>query len=87
MEGLREYGWVEGQNLQIEGRWAEGQPERFGPYAAELVSRGDIEVIVAVGTQATREAKMRTTTIPVCGLGMGQIRAYDGAAVCPAGSV
>jgi putative ABC transport system substrate-binding protein len=65
LEGLREYGWVEGRNLLVEGRWAEGQPERFGPYAAELVSRGDIEVIVAVGTQATREAKTRTTTIPI----------------------
>jgi putative tryptophan/tyrosine transport system substrate-binding protein len=65
LEGLREYGWVEGQNLLIEGRWAEGHPERYGPYAAELVSRGDIEVIVAVGTQPTLEAKTRTTTIPI----------------------
>src|SRR5262249_43197344 len=65
LEGLREYGWVEGQNLLIEGRWAEGHPERFGLHAAELVSRGDIEVIVAVGTQATREAKTRTATIPI----------------------
>jgi putative tryptophan/tyrosine transport system substrate-binding protein len=65
LEGLREYGWVEGQNLLIEGRWVEGHPERYGGYAAELVSRGDIEVIVALGTQATREAKTRTTTIPI----------------------
>src|SRR5262245_20453662 len=36
LEGLREYGWVEGQNLQIEGRWVDWQPERYGPYAAEL---------------------------------------------------
>src|SRR6266852_2104087 len=34
LEGLREYGWVEGQNLLIESRWAEGQLERFGRYAA-----------------------------------------------------
>jgi ABC-type uncharacterized transport system substrate-binding protein len=65
LEGLREYGWVEGQNLQIEGRWVEGQPERYGPYAAELVSLGDVEVMVAVGTQATRELKTRTTKIPI----------------------
>jgi ABC-type uncharacterized transport system substrate-binding protein len=65
LEGLREYGWVEGQNLLIEGRWVEGHPERYGPYAAELVSRGDIEVIVAAGSQATLEAKTRTTTIPI----------------------
>jgi putative tryptophan/tyrosine transport system substrate-binding protein len=65
LEGLREYGWVEGQNLLIEGRWVEGHTERYGPYAAELVSRGDIEVIVAGGTQATLAAKTRTTTIPI----------------------
>jgi ABC-type uncharacterized transport system substrate-binding protein len=76
LEGLRKYGWVEGQNVLIEGRWAEGQPELFGPYAADLVSRGDIEVIVAVGTQATREAKMRTTTIPIV-----MVYTYDPVAV------
>jgi putative ABC transport system substrate-binding protein len=65
LEGLREYGWVEGQNLLIEGRWVEGHTERYGPYAAELVSRGDIELIVAAGTQPTIEAKTRTTTIPI----------------------
>jgi putative ABC transport system substrate-binding protein len=65
LEGLREYGWVEGQNLIIEGRWAEGRPERFGPFAAELVARGDVEVIVAFGTFAMREARARTATIPI----------------------
>jgi hypothetical protein len=35
--GLREYGWVEGQNLLIEGSWVEGHTERHGPYAEELV--------------------------------------------------
>jgi putative ABC transport system substrate-binding protein len=52
-----------GQNLLIEGRWVEGDTERYSRYAAELVSRGDIELIVAAGTQATIEAKTRTTTI------------------------
>jgi putative ABC transport system substrate-binding protein len=65
LEGLRQYGWVEGQNLLIEGRWVEGDTERYGRYAAELVSRGDIELIVAANTQATIEAKTRTTTIPI----------------------
>jgi putative tryptophan/tyrosine transport system substrate-binding protein len=65
LEGLREHGWVEGQNLLIEDRWVEGHTERYGPDAAELVSRGDIEVIVASGDQATLEAKTRTTTIPI----------------------
>jgi len=31
LEGLREYGWIEGQNLLIEGRWVEGQTGRYGP--------------------------------------------------------
>src|SRR5262245_55917458 len=70
LEGLRQYGWVEGQNLLIEGRWVEGQTERYGPYAAEFVSRSDIELIVAVGSQATIEAKTRTTTIPILMLGV-----------------
>jgi putative ABC transport system substrate-binding protein len=65
LEGLREYGWVEGQNLLIEVRWVEGHRERYGRYAGELISRGDIEVIVASGSQATLEAKTRTTAIPI----------------------
>src|SRR5215831_10164272 len=70
LEGLRQYGWVEGQNLLIESRWVEGHTERYGPYAAELVSRSDIELIVAVGSQATIEVKTRTTTIPILMLGV-----------------
>ena len=65
LEGLRQYGWVEGQNLLIEDRWVEGHTERYGRYAEELVSRSDIELIVAAGSQATIEAKTRTTTIPI----------------------
>ena len=70
LEGLRQYGWVEGQNLLIEDRWVEGHTERYGRYAEELVSRGDIELIVAAGSQATIEAKTRTTTIPILMLGV-----------------
>jgi hypothetical protein len=39
LEGLREYGWVEGQNLLIEARWVEGQTERYGPYARARLPR------------------------------------------------
>src|SRR5262245_45521215 len=70
LEGLRQYGWVDGQNLLIEGRWVEEYTERYGPYAAELVSRSDIELIVAAGSQATIEAKAITTTIPILMLGV-----------------
>ena len=46
--GLRERGWVEGQNLSIEGRWAAGSAQRFAEFAGELVAL-DVEVIVALG--------------------------------------
>jgi ABC-type uncharacterized transport system substrate-binding protein len=65
LAGLRERGWVEGQNLLVEARSAEGQPERYGPIAAEFVALGNVEVIVTGGTVATREVKARTTTIPI----------------------
>jgi len=70
LEGLHEYGWLAGQNLLIEDRWVEGHTERYGRYAEELVSRGDIELIVAANSQATIEAKTRTTTIPILMLGV-----------------
>ena len=63
-EGLRELGYVEGQNLVIEYRGAEGQDARLPDLAAELI-RLQVEVIVAVGTQATRPAQQATHTIPI----------------------
>ncbi len=62
--GLRELGHVEGQNLSIEYRWANGQYERAPELAAELV-RLKIEVLVTHGTPGTRAAKGATTTIPI----------------------
>ena len=62
--GLRELGYVEGQNLSIEYRWAEGQYERAPELAAELV-RLKVEVLVTHGTPGTRAAKGATTTIPI----------------------
>src|SRR5947208_12751227 len=63
-EGLRELGYVEGQNLVIEYRGAEGQDARLPDLAAELI-RLQVEVIVAVGTQATRPSQQATRTIPI----------------------
>ena len=63
-QGLRDLGYVEGQNLVIEYRWAEGQDERLPALAAELV-RLPVEVIVAGGTAATRAAQHATRTIPI----------------------
>ena len=64
LEGLRELGYVEGQNLAIEYRWAEGKPERLPDLAAELV-RLQVDVIVAPSTLATRAVQQTTTTIPI----------------------
>jgi len=61
---LRQLGHVEGQNLSIEYRWADGQYERAPELAAELV-RLKVEVLVTHGTPGTLAAKGATTTIPI----------------------
>ncbi len=62
--GLREYGYVEGRNLVIEFRWAEGQYDRLPGLATELV-RLKVDVIVTHATAGVRAAKEATTTIPI----------------------
>lgn len=61
---LRELGWVEGQNLVIEYRWAEGKVERLPDLAAELV-RLKVDVIVAPAGSAALAAKNATSSIPI----------------------
>src|SRR5499433_927652 len=61
---LRQLGHVEGQNLSIEYRWADGQYERAPELAGELV-RLKVEVLVTHGTPGTLAAKGATTTIPI----------------------
>jgi putative tryptophan/tyrosine transport system substrate-binding protein len=63
-QGLRELGYVEGQNLVIENRYAEGSEERLHDLAAELV-RLKVDVIVAGGATAVRAAQHATRTIPI----------------------
>jgi putative ABC transport system substrate-binding protein len=62
--GLRELGWIEGQNVTIEYRFAEGKQDLLPELAAELV-RLRVELIVAEGTPAVRAAKNLTATIPI----------------------
>jgi ABC-type uncharacterized transport system substrate-binding protein len=63
-EGLREHGWVEGQNIAIEYRWALGKLDRLPQLAAELV-RLQVEVIFAVNTPAVLAVKQTGTQLPV----------------------
>jgi len=63
-QGLREFGWSEGQNLVIDYRFAEGRVERLPALAVELVQL-KVDVIVAAATAATVAAKNATRTIPI----------------------
>ena len=63
-QGLRELGYVEGKNIVIEQRYAEGKPDRVPALAAELV-RLTVNVIVTAGPLPTRAAKEATVTIPI----------------------
>ena len=63
-QGLRELGYVEGKNIVIEYRWAEGKFDRLPDLAAELV-RLKVNVIVTLGPIITRPAKEATSTIPI----------------------
>ncbi|MBI3006768.1 MAG: ABC transporter substrate-binding protein [candidate division NC10 bacterium] len=62
--GLRDLGYVEGQNVVIEYRWSEGRDERFSDLAADLV-RLNVAVIVTSSGPAVRAAKAATSTIPI----------------------
>jgi len=63
-KGLRELGYVEGQNIRVEYRYAGGSADRLAELAADLVNLR-VDVIVAGGTQAVEAARRATTTIPI----------------------
>jgi putative ABC transport system substrate-binding protein len=63
-QGLKEYGWVEGQNISVEYRFAEGKEEALPGIAAALV-QSRLDVIVADGTAAIQAAKNVTQTVPI----------------------
>src|SRR5215471_3223978 len=63
-DALRALGHVEGQNIKVESRWAEGNYDRLPGLAADLVSLR-VSVIVTYGTPAAQAAKRATSTIPI----------------------
>jgi len=64
VQRLRELGWVDGRNVAIEVRWAEGRSERFAEIAAELV-RLKVDVILTHNTPPVLAAKEATSVIPI----------------------
>jgi putative tryptophan/tyrosine transport system substrate-binding protein len=70
--GLRELGYIEGQDIFIERRYAEGRPERLPQLAEELVRFG-VDVIFAIGPPPTLAAAKATSTIPIVFVGGGDL--------------
>ena len=85
-KGLRDLGYVEGRNLIIEYRSADGRADRFPDLASELV-RLKVDLIVTRGTPAARAAKIATETIPVVMATMGDPRAIVASFARPGGNI
>jgi putative ABC transport system substrate-binding protein len=69
LEGLRELGYVEGKNLVIAARYADGHPDRLEALAGEL-TRLDLSLIVAGGPASVHAARQATSTMPIVAIGM-----------------
>ena len=69
-QALREFGYVEGQNINYEYRYSEGMPDRLAAAVDELVRR-PVDLIAAYGTPPIEAAKAATTTIPIVMIGVG----------------
>jgi putative ABC transport system substrate-binding protein len=69
-EGLREHGWVENQNIRLQHRYADGMRDRLDQLAGDSV-KNKVDVIVTIGTEATRAARRATSSIPIVMAGVG----------------
>jgi putative ABC transport system substrate-binding protein len=69
-EGLLELGYIQGQNIVIEYRWAEGKYERFPDLISQLLTQR-VDVIVTAGTPATQAVKKATTVVPLVMVAVG----------------
>jgi putative ABC transport system substrate-binding protein len=69
-DGLRDLGYLEGQNILIEYRWAEGNYEQFPTLIAELIAL-KVDVFVTAGTPATLAVKKAATSIPLVMVAVG----------------
>jgi putative ABC transport system substrate-binding protein len=71
-QGLQDMGYLEGQTIHLEYRWAEGHPERLTELAADLV-RLPVDVLVTVSMRGVRAARYATATIPIVSGGAGDL--------------
>jgi putative ABC transport system substrate-binding protein len=85
-QGLRELGYVEGRNIIIEYRSADGRAERFPVLVADLL-RSNVDVIVARGTPAALAARNATTTTPIVMAAMGEPLMLVSNLAHPAGNI
>jgi putative ABC transport system substrate-binding protein len=85
-QGLRELGYVEGQNIVLEYRYAQGHEERLPALATELV-RLKVDVIVAVATSGAQAARQATRTIPIVMLAVGDPGGFVASLARPGGNL
>src|SRR5262249_10344988 len=83
-EGIRQLGWIDGQNITIEGRAVAGRPERVSAAAQELVAPG-ADLIVLAGTTGVSKVRQVSQTIPIVVAGGALVEAGLAQSLAPPG--